>query len=253
MHSAIIADDEKELRAFLKARLHEAWPELEIRGEAANGQEAVALIESEEPDIAFLDIRMPGLSGLQVAKRIAGACHIVFVTAYDQYAVEAFEREAVDYLLKPLSKERLAVTVARLKERLTAGAMRPTPAYAELLESLAATMSGSRGGFLRWIRAQHKDGVRLIPVEDVDYFKADEKYTLVLTAQGESLIRKSIRELVEELDPAQFWQIHRGVIVNASRIEKITRSLTGRGIVALKNRPEELVVSRQFLHLFKQM
>jgi DNA-binding LytR/AlgR family response regulator len=252
MHSAIIADDEKELRGFLKARLQEAWPELEIRGEAANGQEAVALIESEEPDIAFLDIRMPGLSGLQVAKRIAGACHIVFVTAYDQYAVEAFEREAVDYLLKPLSKERLAVTVARLKERLTAGAA-PAPAYAELLENLAAKVSGGRGGFLRWIRAQHKDGVRLIPVEDVDYFKTDEKYTLVLTAQGESLIRKSIRELVEELDPAQFWQIHRGVIVNASRIEKITRSLTGRGIVALKNRPDELVVSRQFLHLFKQM
>ena len=252
MPRAIIADDEKELRGFLKTRLQEAWPELEICGEAANGQEAVALIESEEPDVAFLDIRMPGLSGLQVAGRIAGACHVVFVTAYDQYAVEAFEREAVDYLLKPLSKERLAVTVARLKERLKAGAA-PAPAYAGLLESLVAKVSGGRGGFLRWIRAHHKDGVRLIPVEEVDYFKADEKYTLVLTAQGESLIRKSIRELAEELDPAQFWQIHRGVIVNASRIEKITRSLTGRGIVELKNRPEQLVVSRNFLHLFKQM
>jgi DNA-binding LytR/AlgR family response regulator len=252
MPRAIIADDEKELRGFLKARLQEAWPELEICGEAANGQEAVALIESEEPDIAFLDIRMPGLSGLQVAERIAGACPIVFVTAYDRYAVEAFESEVVDYLLKPISKERLAVTVARLKERLKAGDA-PTPAYAELLESLVAKVSGGRGGFLRWIRAQHKDGVRLIPVEEVDYFKADEKYTLVLTAGGESLIRKSIRELAEELDPTQFWQIHRGVIVNASRIEKITRSLTGRGIVKLKNRPEPLVVSRHFLHLFKQM
>jgi DNA-binding LytR/AlgR family response regulator len=252
MPKAIIADDEKELQGFLKARLQEAWPELEIRGEAANGQEAVALIESEEPDIAFLDIRMPGLSGLQVAQRIAGVCHVVFVTAYDQYAVEAFEREAVDYLLKPLSKERLALTVARLKERLKAG-VAPAPAYAELLESLAAKVSGGRGGFLRWIRSQHKDGVRLIPVEEVDYFKADEKYTLVLTVGGESLIRKSIRELAEELDPVQFWQIHRGVIVNASRIEKITRSLTGRGIVQLKNRPEPLVVSRNFLHLFKQM
>jgi DNA-binding LytR/AlgR family response regulator len=252
MPRAIIADDEKELRGFLKARLQEAWPELEICGEAANGQEAVALIESEEPDVAFLDIRMPGLSGLQVARRIAGACHVVFVTAYDRYAVEAFESEAVDYLLKPLSKERLAVTMARLKERLKAGAA-PIPAYAELLESLVAKVSGDRGGFLRWIRAQHKDGVRLIPVEEVDYFKADEKYTLVLTAGGESLIRKSIRELADELDPAQFWQIHRGVIVNASRIEKITRSLTGRGIVELKNRPEQIVVSRNFLHLFKQM
>ena len=252
MPKAIIADDEKELRGFLKARLQEAWPELEICGEAANGQEAVALIESEEPDVAFLDIRMPGLSGLQVARRITSACHVVFVTAYDRYAVEAFESEAVDYLLKPFSKERLAVTVARLKERLKAGTA-PTPAYAVLLESLVAKVSGGRGGFLRWIRAQHKDGVRLIPVEEVDYFKADEKYTLVLTAGGESLIRKSIRELAEELDPAQFWQIHRGVIVNASRIEKFTRSLTGRGIVQLKNRPEQLVVSRNFLHLFKQM
>lgn len=252
MPRAIIADDEKELRVFLKSMLHDAWPDLEICGEAANGREAEELIETEEPDIAFLDIRMPGLSGMQVAEKIAGACHVVFVTAYDEYAVEAFEKEAIDYLLKPVSKDRLGVTVDRLKDRLKSNAV-PAPGYADILGKLVSKLHGPQSGFLKWIRAQYKDSVRLIPVEEVDYFKASEKYTLVMTVAGESLIRKSIRELLDELDPDSFWQIHRSVIVNASRIEKITKSLTGRGIVKLRNRPEELVVSRNYLHLFKQM
>jgi DNA-binding LytR/AlgR family response regulator len=253
MHKAIIADDEKALRSYLTSMLKEVWPELNICGEAANGKEAMMLIESEEPDIAFLDIRMPGLSGMQVAKEIAGACHVVFVTAYDEYAVEAFERQAVDYLLKPVSKERLAMTIARLKERLQSKAT-PSPDTAAFLEKLLSGLSGvKQSRFLKWIRAQHKDGIRLIPVEEVDYFKAEDKYTLVMTNSEESLIKKSIRELASELDPMHFWQIHRAVIVNASRIEKVTRSLTGRGIVKMKGRPEELVVSRNYLHLFKQM
>jgi len=252
-YKAVIADDEKELRTYLKSLLAEVWPELIISGEAANGQEALALVESERPQIAFLDIRMPGLSGLEVAKKIAGVCRIVFVTAYDQYAVEAFEREAVDYLLKPVSKKRVLQTVQRLKKQLQVSLEPP----AGLAEVVSQVLSGLKGGqpsdFLHWIRVQHKDSIRLIPVEEVDYFKAEDKYTLVLTRDGESLIRKSIKELMSELEPNRFWQIHRSLIVNVSKIDQVSRSLTGRGILKLKERPELLTVSRNYLHLFKQM
>jgi DNA-binding LytR/AlgR family response regulator len=212
------------------------------------------LIESERPQLAFLDIKMPGLTGMDVAKQIAGICRIVFVTAFDQYAVEAFEREAVDYLLKPVSKERLIQTIGRLKNQLDASP-EPPAQLAEVVEQLLARWPGGRGGpdYLRWIRTQHKDAVRLIPVEEVDYFRAEDKYTLVITKEGESLIKKSIKELIGELDPGQFWQIHRGIIVNVSRIDKVSRSLTGRGTLKLKKRTELLTVSRNYLHLFKQM
>jgi DNA-binding LytR/AlgR family response regulator len=253
MYKAIIADDEKELRSYLKSILSEVWPELIICGEAKNGKETLELVESERPQIAFLDIRMPGLSGIEVAKRIAGLCRIVFVTAFDQYAVEAFEKEAVDYLLKPVSKERLTQTVQRLKNQLNSS-NEPPERLAEVIEQVLSKLSG-RGDakFLRWINAQHKDSIRLIPVEEVDYFKAEDKYTLVLTKEGESLLKKSIKELAQELDPSQFWQIHRGTIVNVSKIDKVSRSLTGRGILKLKGRSELLTVSRNYLHLFKQM
>ncbi|MCX5805649.1 MAG: LytTR family DNA-binding domain-containing protein [Proteobacteria bacterium] len=252
-YKAIIADDEKELRVYLRSILSEVWPELVICGEAKNGNETLALVESMKPQIAFLDIKMPGLSGMEVAKKIANICRIVFVTAYDQYAVEAFEREAVDYLLKPVSKDRLVQTVERLKNQLNAS-VEPPDGLADVVEQIISRLPDRRGmEFLRWIRTQHKDTIRLIPVDEVDYFSAEDKYTLVMTKEGESLIKKSIKELVQELDPGQFWQIHRGTIVNVARIDKVSRSITGRGMLKLKERPELLTVSRNYLHLFRQM
>lgn len=252
MHKAIIADDEKELRTYLKTMLADLWPELVVCGEAENGREALELVRSERPQIVFLDIKMPGLSGMQVAKKIAGLCHIVFVTAYDQYAVEAFEREAVDYLLKPVLKERLSRTVQRLKEMgdPSAGS---DGSFSETIEEVIAMLAEKKGAdHLRWIKVHDKDGIRLVPVDEVCYFKAEDKYTLLVTREGESLIRKSIRELAGELDGSQFWQIHRGTIVNVSRIDRVSRSLTGRGTVRLKDRQELLTVSRNYLHLFRQ-
>jgi DNA-binding LytR/AlgR family response regulator len=252
VYKAIIADDEKELRTYLKSILSEIWPDLIICGEAKNGKEALELVESKHPRIAFLDIRMPGLSGMEVAKRIAAQCRIVFVTAFDQYAVEAFEKEAVDYLLKPVSKDRLAQTVQRLKNQLDAS-IEP-PRLTEVVEQVLSKLPGrGKSDVLRWIKTQDKDSIRLIPVEEADYFKAEDKYTLVVMKEGESLIKKSIKELAHELDPAQFWQIHRGTIVNVSKIDKVSRSLTGRGMLKLKGRPDLLTVSRNYLHLFKQM
>jgi DNA-binding LytR/AlgR family response regulator len=252
-YKAIIADDEKELRAYLKTMLAETWPELTICGEAASGKDALELVDTLSPQIAFLDIRMPGLSGLEVAEKIASACRIVFVTAFDQYAVDAFEREAVDYLVKPVTKKRLNQTVQRLKKQLQTSP-EPPAGLAEMITQVLNNLQGNaHADYLRWIKTQHKDNIRLIPVEEIDFFQAEDKYTLVITSQGESLIKKSIKELSSELDPQQFWQIHRGIIVNVSRIENVSRSLTGRGILKLKGRPESLTVSRQYLHLFKQM
>jgi DNA-binding LytR/AlgR family response regulator len=247
---AVIADDEAPLRQFLRARLSEVWPELVICGEAKNGKEALDLIEKHRPHIAFLDIKMPGLTGMDVAEKIAGSCRIVFVTAYDEYAVEAFEKEAVDYLLKPVSKERLEKTVKRLKENLATGAALPI----EILQRLMPRLFHEKGsGSLQYLRVQHGDGVRLIHVEDVIYFKAEDKYTTVITREGESLVRKTIRELAEELDPEKFWQIHRGSIVNVRFIARVSRSLTGKGVVKLKDRSETLAVSSRYMHLFRQM
>ena len=252
-YKAVIADDEKELRTYLRSMLSEVWPDLTICGEAKNGKETLQMVELLHPDVAFLDIKMPGLSGMEVAKRIAGHCRIVFVTAFDQYAVEAFEREAVDYLLKPVSKERLIQTIQRLKKQLDSST-EPPARLAEAIEQVLSKLA-SKGGsdFLHWIKTQHKDSIRLIAVEEADYFKAEDKYTLIMTKEGEHLIKKSIKELAQELDPSQFWQIHRGTIVNVSKIDKVSRSLTGRGVLRLKERPELLTVSRNYLHLFKQM
>lgn len=250
---AVIADDEAQLRVYLKVLLSEAWPELEVCAEAANGREAVEAVERYKPQIAFLDIRMPGLTGMQVAEKIATKCHIVFVTAYDEYAVDAFEKEAVDYLLKPVVKDRLQRTVARLKKVLTENLVHPEhpPDWMQQLIERAAPSAGE--SYLQWLRVQHGDGVQLIAVQDVIYFQASDKYTTVITSSGESLIRKSIRELAAELDPGCFCQVHRGTIVNLTHIDKVSRSLTGRGIIRLKGRPETLTVSRSYLHCFKQM
>lgn len=250
---AIIADDEDKLRKHLRSQLTEIWPDLAICGEARNGQEALELIEQYRPEIAFLDIRMPGLSGIEVAKKIAGSCWVIFVTAYDQYAVEAFEHAAIDYLLKPVTHERLSRTVKRLREQI-ALSHKPPLEVSELVERLMASLSQRQTPqYLRFVRVQQGDGIRLIPVEEVCYFKADDKYTMVITKENESLIRKPIKELADELDPQDFWRIHRGTMVNVHCIAQVSRSVTGKGVVRLKDRPESLAISRQYIHLFKQM
>lgn len=250
--SAIIADDEKALRDYLRRQLETVWPELEILAEAENGEQALELITTENPDIAFLDIRMPGLTGIDVAAKATGSCRIVFVTAYDQYAVDAFEKAAVDYLLKPVSSARLNITVKRLKASLKIGAP-ISHDLTELLENLLQSGRGTRGTeHLNWIRAQYQDGVRLIPINDVCYFKASDKYTVVRTRDHEALIRKPIKALAKELDPKTFWQVHRSTIVNVKCIDKVSRALTGRLVLKLKQPPETLMVSRTYAHLFKQ-
>jgi DNA-binding LytR/AlgR family response regulator len=254
--TAIIADDETRLAEFLKARLAALWPELLIVGVAANGPEAQAMLVAEAPDIAFLDIRMPGLSGLDVARAATTPVHVVFVTAYDQYALAAFDQAAVDYLLKPVGDERLAEAVARLKAKVEVHD--PAPELQAALAVLAriapsirnATVTPER---LAWIRASAGSQVRLIAIEDVCYFQANDKYTSVYTAEGESLIRTPLKELGEQLDPNRFWQVHRGTIVNLAHVGATTRDLTGRIALTLKTRPEKVAVSRAFAHLFKQM
>jgi DNA-binding LytR/AlgR family response regulator len=254
---ALIADDEPRLASYLAEKLAAAWPELQVAGIAANGAEALRLIEEHDPDILFLDVRMPGLTGLEVARRAEEGVHIVFVTAYDQYALEAFEHAAVDYLLKPVTDERLAETIRRLRERLNAPA-----ASAELKSTLDALarvlpgLAGSAGGSperLAWIRASVGNQVRLIAVDDISYFQANDKYTSVFTAEGEALIRTSLRELSDQLDPQRFWQIHRGTIVNVAHVAATSRDLAGRTLIKLKARPETLLVSRAFAHRFRQM
>jgi len=250
---AVIADDENQLRVHLKSLLFNLWPDLIICGEAENGQEALELIEKNRPDIAFLDIRMPGLSGMEVAKNVTESCWVVFITAYDTYAVEAFENEAIDYLLKPITPKRLEKAIRRLQKRIAASIKPPSNMSDIIEQTIAGLYKKEKSGYLRWLKAQHGDGIRLIPVDDVCYFKASDKYTLVLTKDGELLIKKAIKELADELDPDQFWRIHRGTIVNAHYITKVSRSLTGRGVVKLKDRPELLTVSRSYIHIFKQM
>lgn len=245
---AIIADDEPNLAVYLKARLAALWPELVIDGIARNGAEALQLIDSHGPQIAFLDIKMPGLSGLEVAARLDSQVHVVFVTAYDEFAVDAFEREAVDYLLKPVTDARLIKAIERLQARLATHA--PSRDISALLDQL---MTGTKQQRLRWIRAGAGAHIRQIPVEDVLYFDAADKYTRVVTAEGESLIRLTIRELGEQLDPQVFTQIHRGTIVNLHCVAGATRDDGGQVTVRLKNHGDLLPVSRAYAHLFKQM
>lgn len=250
---AIIADDEDQLRSYLKSRLSDVWPDLVICGEAGNGQEALELIAEYRPHIAFLDIRMPGLSGMEVAKKIADSCWVVFITAYDQYAVEAFENEAIDYILKPVTRERLKKTTDRLKKQVATSSGPPAD-LSKVVERIVASLPNKETpDYLKWIRVQQGEEIRLVPVEEVYYFKSSDKYTMVITKDGESLIRKPIKELSNELDSNKFWRIHRGTIVNAGCIAKISRSLTGRGVIRLKDRSETLTVSRSYIHIFRQM
>jgi len=248
---AVIADDEQILRDYLIRRLADLWPELEVCGIAENGTQALSMIEQSSPDIAFLDIRMPELSGLDVAQQIADRCRIVFVTAYNDYAVQAFEQQAVDYLVKPVTDDRLSTTIERLKSHFES-TKQTLPDLSDLLKQLHSVTSTHKD-YLRWIRASHRDSIRLIAVQDVLYFQSSDKYTSVITDQDELLIRKPLKELVNELDPDCFWQIHRSIIVNVAHIAFFERDDGGRYQVKLKNRDEILLASRTHADLFKQM
>jgi len=234
------------LRAQLRSRLAEAWPELSIVAEAENGEQALACIDAHKPDVAFLDIRMPVMSGLDVARAVGGRCHVVFVTAYDEYAVAAFDEGAVDYVLKPVSPERIAKVTARLRQRLT---MPPLDLTA-LLSRLALRDDAAP---LKWIRASLGNVMQVIPVADVVYFQAEDKYTKVVTREAEALIKKPIKDLFDELDQEVFWQIHRATIVNLDAIARVERDWRDQPVITLKSRPEKLTVSRTFAHRFKAM
>jgi DNA-binding LytR/AlgR family response regulator len=246
--TAVLAEDEPVLRAQLKELLAAAWPELAVVAEAEDGFQAMRALEEHAPDVLFLDIQMPGLSGLEVARQASGRCHVVFVTAHDEYAVAAFEEGAVDYLMKPLNAARLATACARVKKRLSLA----PPDLQRLLDALAGRAPQAKS-HLRWINASSGADVKLITVDEICYFQSDTKYTRAVTPSGESLIRKSLKELLEELDPVSFWQIHRSTVVNVNAIAGVSRDFAGRLFVKLKARKETLPVSQPFAHLFRQM
>jgi DNA-binding LytR/AlgR family response regulator len=255
--TALIADDEPLLREALARLLSQAWPELEVVVQARSGREAVESFEARRPDICFLDVHMPGLSGVEAARAIGARAHLVFVTAYDQYAVQAFHQGALDYLVKPVELLRLADTVARLKARLRAA--QPLPDIEALLEQLAARFRKAEPrSSLRWIRVSIGQTLRLIPVDEINFLRSEEKYTLVAWRghggkPGDGLIRTPLKELLAQLDPSQFVQVHRSVVVNLRAISHVTRGLNETGDIHLKDRDEVLPVSRTFFHHFRQM
>ena len=248
MPTAIVAEDEPILRAQLESKLAKLWPELDIIASVEDGAAALEALEDRAPDFMFLDIQMPEMTGVEVARHVAGRSHVVFVTAYDQYAIQAFEAGAVDYILKPATDERLATTIERLKARV-GGA---PPDLKSVLAQITEQMHGKRER-LQWIKATIGQNLKLIPVTDVLFFQSDEKYTRVALADGEALIKTPIRELLDGLDPEVFWQIHRSTIVNANAIAAVTRDFRGQAHVKIKGKDETLVVSRIYSHLFKQM
>jgi DNA-binding LytR/AlgR family response regulator len=259
--TALVAEDEATLRQHLVEQLAQIWPELHVVAEAENGVQALRLLDELRPSVVFLDIEMPGATGLEVAREASGRSHVVFVTAYDQHAVAAFDQGAVDYVLKPVSPARLFTAVSRVRQRLSSSA--PPARLEGLLGQLgvpgaapAAGLAAPAGALrspLRWINASVGQTLKLITVDEVQYFQADNKYTRVVTRDGEALIRKSLKELVEELDTQQFWQIHRATLVNAMAVSGVSRDFRGRLLVKLKERPETLPVSDSYAHLFKQM
>lgn len=258
--TALIADDEPLLREALARQLAQAWPELEVVAQARNGREAIERFDALRPDVCFLDVHMPGLSGIEAAKHIGRRAHLVFVTAFDQYAVEAFAQGALDYLVKPVEPGRLAETVSRLQERLRMA--QPAPNTEELLQQLAgqlARMQGSAAGTpLRWIRAQVGNALRLIAADDIDYLRSDAKYTRVAWRDdagrpGEALVRTPLKDLAAQLDPQLFAQVHRSVVVNLKAVSHVTRGDNETADIHLKGRTEVLPVSRSFLHLFREM
>ncbi len=261
--TAVLADDEPPLLAYLRRELQAAWPELAIVGEAGDGEQALAMIQALRPDLAFLDIRMPGLSGLEVAARLAQwqaarasgpgpaapCCRVVFVTAYDQYAVDAFEQAAVDYLLKPVTGERLQRTIERL--RTSAADRAPAPGLPELLELVRGLRAPPT--YLHWLQAAQGDELTLLPAADIDLFQSSDKVTLLSNPRGEWVIRTALKELEEQLDPAQFWRVHRNAIVRVGAIERVSRDLQGQLQIRLAGRARLVAVSRAYAHRFKGM
>lgn len=249
-HTAVIADDEPHLAEYLKQRLAALWPELTVVVVAKNGLEALAAIHDHEPDVAFLDIKMPGMTGLEVARRAGRGSHIVFVTAFDDYAVEAFDQEAVDYVMKPVADDRLQKAIDRLKSRL-AKAEEPQGLDA-MLAKLSHLLPAAKAR-PRWLRAAKGDITYQIAVDDVRYIAAEDKYTVIYTADGEYLIRTALSDLAAELDPDLFWQIHRSTIVNMSHVQSTRRDVASRLFVTIKGIKGELPVSRAYVHLFKSL
>ncbi len=247
--TVLIAEDEPLMRERLKEKLAQLWPECTIVGEAADGDEALALFDIHAPQVAFLDVRMPGRNGLDVAASIGADCHVVFITAYDQYAIGAFAAGAVDYLLKPVESDRLAQTIERLQKKLAS----PPADLTALLAQLRGHLPGPAGGHLKWIKAAVGKQIKLIATGDVVFFQSDTKYTRVVLAQSEALIRTPLKDLLDELDPDRFWQVHRSTVVNLDAVAGVLREDAERQYVLLKGRPEKLPISRQFTHLFKQM
>ena len=254
--TALVADDEPLLREALVRMLASAWPTLEVVAQARNGREAIELFETHKPEICFLDVQMPGKTGVEAAQHIGRRAHLVFVTAYDQYAVQAFAQGALDYLVKPVEASRLAETVLRLQERLSAS--QPALNTEALLERLALAFRSSGAQTLRWVRASVGSTVRLIEVQDIDFLRSEEKYTLVAWrdesgAPQEAVIRSALKELIPQLDAAQFAQVHRSVVVNLKAISHVTRGENETADIHMKGRQETLPVSRTYLHLFRQM
>ncbi len=251
--TALIADDEEPMREQLRARLLEVWPDLQIVAMASNGVEAVEMATRFKPQIVFLDIRMPGMGGIEAARQLYDRCHIVFVTAYDQYAVDAFEQGAIDYLLKPVTAERLLTTCERLRRRLSQAPQDIGAQLAQLGSLLQQQGSAPRRSYLRWIQAQVGSNLRMISTREILFFQSDEKYTRVQTATAELLIRKTLKELADELDPDEFWRIHRSTLVRVDAIAEVSRDMRGRQMLRVRNYPNELEVSRNHSHLFQQM
>nr|WP_295076264.1 LytTR family DNA-binding domain-containing protein [uncultured Roseateles sp.] len=253
--TALIADDEPLLREILEARLAAVWPELQIVAQARNGRQAIEMFEQHQPTICFLDVHMPGLSGVEVARHIGKRAHLVFVTAFDQYALEAFEHGVLDYLVKPVTAARLSETVARLKARLQQA--QPAVHSEALLTQLAERLKLDKLETLRWVRASVGASLRMIPVDDIDYLKSDSKYTLVAYRDegqvAEALIRMPLKDLLGQLDPHHFAQVHRSVVVNLRAIRRVTRGENETADIELKGRSERLPVSRSYLSLFKEM
>lgn len=250
--TALIADDEPELLRELERQLRLVWPDLGVIHRAGDGREALRMLAELRPDVAFLDIKMPGLSGLDVARQLPHPCHVVFVTAYDQYAVEAFEREALDYLLKPVREERLLATVERLRRRLEAPAA-GSPDLAALLARVSSALEKPPEPYLEWLQASVGERIRLIAVAEVLYLRAEDKYTVIYTAEGQYPIRTPLKELETRLDPRYFWRIHRNCIVNVRQIHSITRDFRGRLNLSLHASDETLSVSRGYAEKFRQM
>jgi DNA-binding LytR/AlgR family response regulator len=256
MTTALIADDEPLLRERLAAHLARLWPELVLVVQARNGREAVELFEEHSPDAVFLDVHMPGMNGIEAARCIGARAAIVFVTAFEQYALQAFDRGAIDYLVKPFEEPRLAETVERLKQRLALpGKAAADDRQAALLDRLAEELARRAPArrYLQWIKASAGSVVRLIPVDEVVFMRSDDKYTLVIWTGGEAVIRKTIRELADELDPERFVQVHRSVVVNLRQVAQVVRGTNETAEIHLRGRSEVLPVSRSYVHLFRQM